>query len=351
MSEGPEAKVVTDVLNVWIVGWILTSIDRISDSPLIIDDYDQLICRFPLRIVKVYSVGKRVIIQLEEQVRIVVSLRMTGAFVLPITHGKHDPIKSKPIKSSRALFNFVRHSESTDSKPLTNSNPTPSTVDESKSVCNPSDQSFDTPGLTKRRKIESITPDNSTESSEMSISTIEAIDSMIAMTVAYNDTRPLSEVSVFTSEKEFTHWRNTKLGWDPLNEPEKMDAGRFFTLMQSRSSIVTRISDQEIICGLGNYARSEACHRAGLDPFRKANSLDRKESDRLFEAIKSLMLEAYQKGGHTLESFKDPLGRVGTFVPMVYGRKGKLSVDTAQPVSTKVCNGQTVFWCPDRVKV
>jgi formamidopyrimidine-DNA glycosylase len=308
MPEGPEAKRMADVLNLFITGWLLVEVCCISDKPLLIDDYDQLMYRLPLVVERVYSVGKRVIIQLSGQVRIVVSLRMTGSFQI-----------GSAVTPSRA-------------------------VEESKAIAVTSSTISSSVAVSARASF--ILAEIGSHTRAVFKLTKSADDTSAAQLI-YNDQRTMSQVSVFTTDREFNHWRSTELGWDPLNEPEKMDRGMFHRMLSTlRAVIVTVLSNQKLICGGGNYLRSEWCHRAKISPLRKANSLTRAESDRLYDAVVSIILEAYKAGGHTLGTYKDPLGRKGEYVPMVYDRAGKMSVDIRQLVKSRKVGGQTIFWCP-----
>jgi DNA-formamidopyrimidine glycosylase len=99
MPEGPEVKHSAKVLKSLINGAILTSIEfpKNVEKVLIIKNLELL--KFPKLIQDVYSIGKRFIILLEDNIRIVLSFRMTGSF------------RMEEAKHTRAIFNYIINSE------------------------------------------------------------------------------------------------------------------------------------------------------------------------------------------------------------------------------------------------
>ena len=80
---------------------VLTEIKFSKHHPLKID-VDEL--KLPRKVESVYAVGKRFILLLEKGIRIVISLRMTGKFLL------------KEAKHTRAIFDFSRTENKCESK-------------------------------------------------------------------------------------------------------------------------------------------------------------------------------------------------------------------------------------------
>jgi len=61
--------------------------------------------------------------------------------------------------------------------------------------------------------------------------------------------------------------------------------------------IAEALLDQSIMCGIGNQAKSEALHVAGIDPTAPANGLGEKHLTVLCRTIRRVMWESYHQGG------------------------------------------------------
>jgi formamidopyrimidine-DNA glycosylase len=75
---------------------------------------------------------------------------------------------------------------------------------------------------------------------------------------------------------------------------------------QSKRPLKEFLLDQTRIAGIGNIYSSEALWHARLDPWRRANSLDRKESAKLHKAIVYVLRRALECCQHPAPDFRDP---------------------------------------------
>lgn len=85
------------------------------------------------------------------------------------------------------------------------------------------------------------------------------------------------------------------------------------------------LMDQQKIGGIGNIYANDACFDAKIDPRRKANGLNNKEIQTLFESILKVLKNAIKYRGSSELNFVDVLGQLGEYQKhfLVYGRKGK----------------------------
>lgn len=102
----------------------------------------------------------------------------------------------------------------------------------------------------------------------------------------------------------------------------------------SRTALKARLLDQRRVAGLGNLLVDEILWRTGLDPARKAGSLDESEQEKLAVAIRSTVAELAERGGsHTGDLH---LARVrGGSCP----RDGEL-------LDRRTIGGRTTYSCP-----
>src|SRR5439155_24902250 len=111
-----------------------------------------------------------------------------------------------------------------------------------------------------------------------------------------------------------------------------------------RTSLKVALSDKRVIAGLGNIYVSEALHRAGLSPKRKASTLVTRSGEPrpalrvLVESIKAVLKEAI---GHQY--------RTGADDPfLVYEREGQRCPrrGCAGTIRRIVQGGRSTFYCP-----
>jgi formamidopyrimidine-DNA glycosylase len=98
-----------------------------------------------------------------------------------------------------------------------------------------------------------------------------------------------------------------------------------------RCDVKSFLLDQKTVAGLGNIYVSEALHRAGLSPLRKAECLARKDGSpserahRLVPHIQAVLEAAIRAGGSSLRDYRHTDGSQGGFQNefAVYGRAGE----------------------------
>jgi formamidopyrimidine-DNA glycosylase len=115
-----------------------------------------------------------------------------------------------------------------------------------------------------------------------------------------------------------------------------------------RGSIKATLLNQAIIAGLGNMYVDEALFQARIHPLRAAGSLSPRETAALHRAIRDRLRVAVARGGASIDSYRDGLGRRGSMQDLL---KVHLHEGEACPrcgsviVKTKVVQRGT-YWCP-----
>ena len=127
--------------------------------------------------------------------------------------------------------------------------------------------------------------------------------------------------------------------------PEALDVtlDQWTTLLNTRTRICTRLADQHIVAGIGNYLRAEILYMARIHPTRPCNSLSLDERVGLRDAVQAVITAAIHGQGFTLGTYKDPLGREGAYVPLVYGRHADKD---GNPVNTLIVGKRKIYWVP-----
>lgn len=169
--------------------------------------------------------------------------------------------------------------------------------------------------------------------------------------LVYADARRFGFMDLFENEAECPYLRG--LGPEPLS-----NGFNAHELAQrigcKKAPLKAVLLDQRVVAGLGNIYVSEALHRARLLPTRPAQSLatrsgrPSKRLERLAAGIKSVLLDAIEAGGSTLQDFRGAGGEAGTFQQRfsVYDREGEPCPRCSGTIRRIVQSGRSSFFCP-----
>lgn len=164
-------------------------------------------------------------------------------------------------------------------------------------------------------------------------------------TIAYNDPRRFGIMDLLSPTALANHRVLSKLGPEPLSS--EFDA---FALARAcrgkKTSLKAALLDQRVVAGLGNIYVSEALHRAGLSPHRRASTiatptgLPRDHARRLTAAIKYVLKEAIAR------TLNPTAYRSSRF--RVYDREGERCPRTncAGVIMRSTQAGRSTFYCP-----
>ena len=131
--------------------------------------------------------------------------------------------------------------------------------------------------------------------------------------------------------------------------PEPLDPG--FTaevltqrLKRTRRQLKPLLLDQSFIAGMGNIYTDEALHLAGLHPLQTADSLDEAQAARLWESMRTVLLDGIQRQGASI----DWVYRGGDFQNYfrVYQRTGQPCPVCGEPVVRMVIGQRGTHICP-----
>lgn len=171
--------------------------------------------------------------------------------------------------------------------------------------------------------------------------------------VIFNDPRRFGFM-LFAEGSPETHPMLAGLGVEPTGNT--LDGALLASLLQGRGSpLKAALLDQKLIAGLGNIYVSEALWRAGLSPLRAAGTIAkpgkkaRQQSDRLAEAIRSVISDAIAAGGSSLRDYMHTDGSLGYFQHSfaVYDREGEPcpKPGCGGHIERVVQGGRSTFYC------
>lgn len=138
------------------------------------------------------------------------------------------------------------------------------------------------------------------------------------------------------------------LGVDPFEDQIGWD--RFAAILRSRTTPIKAVlTDQDIICGVGNIYADESLFAAGLRYDRPSDLLSAIEIRRLYRSLVEILTEAIKYGGSTLddEQFVDPDGKPGAYQQLhqVYGREGQPCPLCRLPIRKTTFRQRATYYC------
>jgi len=103
------------------------------------------------------------------------------------------------------------------------------------------------------------------------------------------------------------------------------------------------------VVGVGNIYASESLFRARINPRTQAQKLSLARCQRLFEAIRSTLLDALASGGSTLRDYVGASGEPGAYFTIhaaVYERDGQPCRVCQTPIKRIVQGQRATYYCP-----
>lgn len=167
--------------------------------------------------------------------------------------------------------------------------------------------------------------------------------------VRFNDARRFGVLDISRSVEVENHPLLAHLGPEPLGNG--FDAAYLaHRLQKSRTPIKAALLDQRVVAGLGNIYVSEALHRSGISPRRRAGRISAARLDLLIRHIRDVLSEAIEAGGSSLRDYRQSNGELGYFQHRfrVYDREGHPCPNDgcAGSIRRIVQSGRSTFYCP-----
>jgi len=161
----------------------------------------------------------------------------------------------------------------------------------------------------------------------------------------YNDQRRFGWIKILptTSILELPFFKN--MGPEPFKD---LTHKLFEGIVQGKTTkIKPLLMNQEVIGGIGNIYANDALFKAGIDPRRPANSLNKKEVQNLYDSIIAVMEKSFQEGGASELSFVNILGQEGNYQRhvLVYGKDGQKCPRKDGIIKRVALGGRGTFFC------
>src|SRR6185436_5437663 len=140
---------------------------------------------------------------------------------------------------------------------------------------------------------------------------------------------------------------------DPFEETGPEPLSDTFTVAAFRRRLRARkgrlkplLLDQSFIAGVGNIYADEALWRSRLHPLRTAPTLRPPDERHLFEAVRSILAEAVERRGSSIDDYTAPDGDGSMQEHLnVYQRTGEPCPRCGRPVKRIVIGARSTHFC------
>jgi len=163
----------------------------------------------------------------------------------------------------------------------------------------------------------------------------------------YNDVRRFGWIRIEKTQDVEKEKFIVKLGPEPLKDLTLP----LFSQILSKSSRPIKIvlMDQTKMGGVGNIYANDALWLSGIDPKRKANSLEEKTVEELYKAITTVLKAGLKYGGASELAFVTPDGKEGEYQnhTLAYGHDKEPCERCHKALFEKYfLGGRGTYWCP-----
>lgn len=164
--------------------------------------------------------------------------------------------------------------------------------------------------------------------------------------VYYNDTRNFGTFKVVKGKQNLID-KLKSLGPDMLAEDVSDET--FISRLRKKSSwgITKVLMDQSVVCGVGNYLKSDSLWLAKINPHKTVSDLTDGELSILNRSIKKIIRESYNSGGATIRSyagFDEEEGQYGRRF-LVYGQDQ--DPDGNDVIREETADKRNTHWVPE----
>lgn len=165
--------------------------------------------------------------------------------------------------------------------------------------------------------------------------------------IYFNDQRKFGWIKLVSTNEVLKDQFLASVG--PEYDSEAFSEQYFWDKTKKRiAPIKAVLLDQSVVAGIGNIYADETLHLAKIHPSRKASSLSKAESARIYQSIKQVLENGILHGGTSFTNYVNVLGTRGDYLEnsRVFRREGLLCKECgAEIIKTRVA-GRGTHYCP-----
>jgi len=164
----------------------------------------------------------------------------------------------------------------------------------------------------------------------------------------FNDLRRFGWVKVLKNYRQQWQQADDRLGPEALSSQFNTDY-LVNVVSKTKRAIKLVLLDQEKIAGIGNIYANEVLFMAGVMPTRPANSLSRKEIEKLVQATKKILSQAVKHRGTSDkdDAYRQLDGNKGTFQNYlkIYGKQSTRCPNCQEQIKKIQLGGRGTYFC------
>ena len=165
--------------------------------------------------------------------------------------------------------------------------------------------------------------------------------------IVYNDPRRFGFFQLLETSLDLKK-RFSNLGPEPFDS--NFNLFYVYNFFKNKNKDIKNfLLDQKFVSGIGNIYASEILFLSKINPFKKANSLNKKECQKIILNSKKILLKAISKGGSTIRNFQSATGLNGKFQNefKVYQQEGKKckNLRCYNLIKKKIISNRSTFFC------
>lgn len=165
--------------------------------------------------------------------------------------------------------------------------------------------------------------------------------------LCFNDTRKFGLMYLTTKKEIHDLPMIKKLGIE-ANKIKESDYQELFKKLRKNKPIKNLITDQSILCGIGNIYADETLYLSKIHPLTKGKDLTDNDFINIFNNTKKILDKAITLGGSSVHSFSSN-GIDGKFQEelLCYGKEGKICPTCGSKFHKIFLNGRGTTFCPN----
>ena len=165
--------------------------------------------------------------------------------------------------------------------------------------------------------------------------------------IIYNDPRRFGFVQIIKNSNQLKN-RFKHYGPEPFESKFNKNY-LFFYFRNKNKNIKNFLIDQKFVSGIGNIYASEILFLSKINPFKKANLLNKDECKKIVIQTRKVLYDAINKGGSSIRDFRNVTGVAGKFQKFfkVYQREGSNCIRSKCKgiIKKKIISNRSSFFC------
>src|SRR5215210_4529789 len=155
----------------------------------------------------------------------------------------------------------------------------------------------------------------------------------------------LGYFDLYEPGKEEEHPLISRLGPDPFSEEFTVEY--LASALGRKANVKALLLDQSVVAGLGNIYVDEVLFAAGVNPTRKASTLDIEEIKNIHAATRDILRRAIDLRGTTFDSYHDAFGETGKYQHQlkVFTRAGQPCPNCGTEITKSRVAGRGTYTC------